>query len=150
VVRADFLEIRFGTSRWLKVAQMLLASLGLLAILSTPANWIWKLGSIFLLILVSFFVHAWSAHESRSGVIHLFPDGTALLRTVSGQEIDAVQDPHGWVSRWFCVLTLCAADTGRKHHCVICASENYPNEYRCLLKLLRMRAPAAETQRMIW
>jgi hypothetical protein len=150
VVRTDFLEVRFGTSRWLKVAQMLLASLGFLAILTTPANWIWKLGSILLLILVSFLVHAWSVHQNRRGVIHLFPDGTALLRKDSGQEISAVQGPHSWVSRWVCALTLYEADNNAKHHCIICASENYPNEYRRLLKLLRMRTPAAATQRMIW
>ena len=150
VARTDFLEIRFGTSRWMQVAQLLLASLGLLAILITPANWTWKLGGMVLLILVSFFVHAWSAHQSRSGVIHLYPDGTALLRTASGQEINAVQGPHGWVSRWICVLTLYQADNSAKHHCVICASENYPDEYRRILKFLRMRTPPAAAQRMIW
>ena len=150
MARADFLDIRFGPSRWLQAAHLLLASLGLLAILATPANWIWKLGSIILLILVSFFVHAWSVHQGRSGVIQLFPDGTALLRTVSGREINAIQGPHGWVSRWICVLTLYEADNDVKHNCVICASENYPDEYRRLLKLMRMRTPPAAAQRVIW
>ncbi len=150
VVRADFLEIRFGTSRWLKAAQILLALLGILAILASPANWIWKLGSILLLILVSVSVHTWSAHRGRSGAIHLYPDGTAFLHTASGQEINAIQGPHGWISRWLCVVTLFDDDSRAKHHCVICASENHPDEYRRLLKFLRMRTAPAGTQRMIW
>jgi len=150
VARADFLNIRFGTSRWLQVAQLLLASLGLLAILITPANWAWKLGSIVLLLLVSFFVHAWPVHQGRSGVIHLDPDGAALIRTASGHEINAVLGSHGWVSRWICVLSLYQPDNYAKHHCVICASENHPDEYRRLLKFLRMRTPPAVAQRMIW
>ena len=150
MTRADFLDIRFGASRWLKLAHLLLASLGLLAILITPANWAWKLGSIVLLLLVVFFVHAWSVHQDRSGVIKLNPDGTALLRTASGQEINAVQGPHAWVSRWICVLSLYEADNLAKHQCVICATENHPDEYRRLLKLLRMRTSPVAAQRMIW
>ena len=150
VARADFLDLRLGPSRWLKAAQILLALLGILAILVSPANWMWKLGSILLLILVSVSVHAWSAHQGRSGAIRLYPDGTAFLRTASGQEINAIQGPHGWVSRWLCVMTLCDADSRAKHHCVICASENHPDEYRRLLKFLRMRTAPAGTQGMIW
>jgi len=150
VARADFLDIHFGPSRWLNVVQILLALLGILAILASPANWMWKLGSILLLILVSVSVHAWSVRQGRSGAIRLYPDGAAFIRTASGQEINAIQGPHGWVSRWLCVVTLFAADSRAKHHCVICASENHPDEYRRLLKFLRMRTAPAGTQGMIW
>ena len=150
MARADFLDIRFGPSRWLKVAHLLLALLGLLAILAAPANWLGKLGSILLLILVSYLVYVWSVQHDRSGVIQLCLDGTAQLRTVSGREINAIQGPHGWVSRWICVLTLYEADSDVKHNCVICASENYPDEYRRLLKLMRMRTPPAAAHRVIW
>ena len=150
MARADFLDIRFGTSRWLQVAQLFLAALGLLALLIAPANWTWKLGAIVLLIMVSFFVHAWSVHQDRSGVIHLVPDGAALIHTASGQEVHAVLAPHNWVSRWICVLSLNEVENLAKRHCVICASENHPDEYRRLLKLLRMRTPPAAAQRMIW
>jgi len=150
VVEADCLDVRFGISRRLQLAFLLLASLGLLAILITAASWTWKLGSILLLIPASISVHAWSVNQSRAGVIHLLLDGTALLRTVSGQEINAVQGPHSWVSRWICVLTLSAVDNNTKHCCVICASENYPDKYRRLLKLLRMRTAPEDADRMIW
>ena len=150
MVEADCLDVRFGISRRLQLAFWLLAALGLLAILITAASWAWKLGSILFLILASISVHAWSVHQSRAGAIQLLADGTALLRTVSGQEINAIQGPHGWVSRWNCVLTLYEADNDVKHNCVICASENYPDEYRRLLKLMRMRTPPAAAQRVIW
>ena len=150
VVEADCLDVQFGISRWLQVAFLLLVSLGLLAILITAASWAWKFGSILLLILASISVHAWSVHHSQAGAIHLLSDGTALLRTVSGQEINAVQGRHSWVSRWICVVTLYVVDNNTKHHCVICASENHPDEYRRLLKLLRMRTAPDEAHRMIW
>ena len=150
MVEADCLDVRFGVSRRLQLAFLLLVSMGLLAILITAASWAWKLGSILLLILASISVHAWSVHQSRAGTIHLLADGGALLRTVSGQEIDAVHGRHSWVSRWFCVVTLYVVDDNTKHHCVICASENFPDEYRRLMKLLRMRTAPDEAHRMIW
>ena len=150
VVEADCLDVRFGISRRLQLAFWLLVALGLLAILITAASWTWKLGSILLLILASISVHAWSVHQSRAGAIQLLADGTALLRTVSGQEINTVQGRHSWVSRWICVVTLYVVDNNTKHHCVICAAENYPDDYRRLLKLLRMRTAPEEAHRMIW
>jgi len=150
VVEADCLDVRFGISRWLQVAFLLLVSLGLLATLLTAASWAWKLGSILLLILASISVHAGSVHQSQAGAIRLLSDGTALLRTVSGQEINAVQGRHSWVSRWVCVVTLYGVDNNTRHHCVICVAGNYPDEYRRLLKLLRMRTSPEEAHRMIW
>jgi hypothetical protein len=150
VAPADFVEVRFGHSYWLKVAQTLVASLGLLAILVTPANWKWKISGTLLLVLAACLVHARSEHKSRSGAIRLFADGRALLWMDSRPEINAAQGRHGWVSRWFSILTLQEAGNGRKHFCVICASENHPDEYRRLLKFLRMHTPPTEVQRMIW
>lgn len=146
----DFVEVRFGHSNGLRAAQALLASLGILAILISPANWIWKLLSILLLILLACFVHAGSVHEDRSGAIRLHADGTAVLRTPCRREVNAVQGQHGWVSRWFSVLTLYETGIGGKYFCVVCATENHPDEYRRLLKFLRMRTPPAEVQRMVW
>lgn len=150
MTRTEFLEVRFGHSRWLIVAESLISLLGLLAILATPANSIWKFCSILLLLLASLWLMAKSVHENRSGTIRLFSDGTALLRTASELEINAVQGPHGWVSRWLAVLALQEAENGMKHYCIICASENHPDEYRRLLKFLRMHSPPTEAHRMIW
>ena len=147
---ADFLEVRFGHSYWLMLAQTLVASLGLLAILVTPANWKWKISGIIVLVLAAWFVHTKSDHSSRSGAIRLFADGRALLSMDSRPEINAVQGRHGWVSRWFSILTLLEASNGKKYFCVICASENHPDEYRRLLKFLRMHTPPTEVQRIIW
>jgi hypothetical protein len=150
VAAVDYVEVRFGHSNGLRAAQALLASLGILAILISPANWIWKLLSILLLILLACFMHARSVHEERSGTIRLDADGTAVLRTSCRREVIAAQGQHGWVSRWFSVMTLYQAGNGGKYFCVICAAENHPDEYRRLLKFLRMRTPPAEVQRMVW
>jgi len=145
----DLLEIRFGGCLWLKAAHVFLTALGLLAILVSPANWKWQLASIALLILLAFILHARSVHGDRSGTILLRADGRALLETASGLRISAVQGPNGWVSRWVSVLTLLETDGGREHRCVICASENRPDDYRLLLKQMRMHTPT-ESRSMIW
>jgi len=150
VIRSEYLEVRFGISYWLRAAQTALASLGVLAILASPANWKWKFVSVLLLTLFAAWVHLRSSHSGRSGTIRLFKDGTALLRIASMPHLNAVQGPNGWVCHWFCILTLKEADNGRKHHCVICASDNHPDEYRRLLKFLRMHSSPAEVQGMIW
>ena len=150
MTRTEFLEVRFGQSRWLKIAQILISTLGLLAILATPANFVWKLCSILLLLLASWCVFARSFDENRAGTIRLFADGTAFLRIASMQETNAFQGPQGWATRCLSILTLREAVNGRKHYCIICASDNNPNEYRRLLKFLRMQAAPAAAQRIIW
>ena len=129
---------------------MILVSLGLLAILITAASWAWKFGSILLLILASISIHACLSTKAGLEQFGCLRDGTALLRTVSGQEINAILGRHSWVSRWVCVVALYVVDNNTKHHCVICAAENHPDEYRRLLKLLRMRTAPDEAHRMIW
>lgn len=150
MTRTEFLEIRFGHGRWLMMAHILISSLGLLAILATPANLVWKLCSILLLLLVSLGVFARSIDNSRAGTIRLFADGTAFLRIPSRREVNAVQGPQGWATRWLSILTLQESVSGRKHYCIICASDNDPDEYRRLLKFLRMHAAPAEASRLIW
>ena len=150
MIRSDFLDVHFGASRSFKAAQALLASLGLVAILASPADWKWKLGSMVLLLLLALWVHSKSGNGQQAGTIRLFEDGTALLSTTSRRHVNAFQAPHGWVSRWFSVLVLLEADGDRKHFCLVCASDNHPDEYRRLLKFLRMHSPAEEVQRMIW
>jgi len=149
VIRAEYLELRFGISYWMQAAQTVLALLGVLAILAAPANWKWKLVSVLLLAISAVWVHFRSVHSGRSGTIRLFNDGTALLTIASKAPVNAVQGPNGWVSRWFSILTLREADSGRKHHCVVCASDNHPDEYRRLLKFLRMHSSPADVQGMI-
>jgi len=149
VVHSEFFDVRFGVSKWLRTARFLALLAGSAAILASPANWIWKLLAIFLLLVV-FFLHARSNSAKQSGWVRLYADGTALLWPASGKEIYATLDAHCWVSRWLGVMTLCEPDNGPRHHCIACASDNHPDDYRRLLKFLRMRSPVAEAQRITW
>ena len=145
-----FLEVQSGHGYGSKWVRALLASLSILAILASAANWKWKLGSVLVLALFLCLLHTGSIRRNHSGAIRLFVDGTALLQTVCGQEINTVQGRHGWISRWFSVLTLFDTHQGRKYLCVIYAAENHPDDYRRLLKFLRMYPPSTDAQRMIW
>ncbi len=149
MARAEFLALRFGYSRWLKAVEFLVTVLGLLAIVSTPTHWGWKLGCACLLVLF----HAGAGHRARSarysGTLRLFRDSTALVRNRDGHETTAFRGSQAWVSRWVSVVPLFEPDGGMRHYCVICASENGPGEYRRLLQWLRMSASTDEIQKII-
>jgi len=90
------------------------------------------------------------ARKSQSGSISLLPDGTAHLMTLAGRKADARLKENNWITRWFCVLALFEPDRDRRYYCVICASENRPDEYRRLLKFLNMRTSTDDLQKAAW
>jgi len=134
----------------MKRAHVLISLLGILAVMVSPAAWAWKL---FLtpLVVCAFALIARNMGAARiTGVIRLFPDGTAVFTTGSEKRVFATLGNHHWVSRWFCSVAIYLARGGGKRFLVICAAHNDPDEYRRLLKFLRMRTTTPEAQRMIW
>lgn len=130
------------------VAEGVLALLGLLAILLSPASWVHTFASAAALLCVYVMLRR-RATGSRSGFIRLLDDGRA--RIIAGDGVtEAVADPRGWASRWFCVVALRGIPGGRLRRFLVCRSENHPDDYRNLLKFLRMRSFAADTQRTMW
>ena len=147
---AESLELKFGNSPWLRAVHSLGSASGVLAVLISPANAVWKASAIVLLLLVALTIHFRSSNKNGYGTICLQQDGTAQLFTRDGQKARVVLPANGWVTRWLCVLRLYESEKHRHHYCVICASENQPDPYRRLLVNLRMRSSDANIRKAFW
>jgi len=151
VPAVDSLTLRFGPGPRLGVLQFAAALLGAVAILVSPADLAWKLGAWLTLVFATWRVHAVSFGKSRSGRLELLPDGTVQMNFHDGRQSRAVLRENAWTIQWFSVLALFEPDSGRHYHCVVCASENSPDDYRRLLCHLHMRSPEANLQKaMRW
>jgi hypothetical protein len=151
VPAVDSLTLRFGLSSGLRVIQFVAASLGAVAIMAAPAALGWKFGAWSALVFVTLWAQAASTRKSHSGSLELLQDGTMHMRFHDGKKSLALLKENAWAIRWFSVLTLFEQDSGRHYHCVVCASENAPNQYRRLLQYLNMRIPTANLQKaMRW
>lgn len=146
----DTLALNFGLSQRFRFAQVMVAITGLMGVLWCPASVFWKFSAIFLLMLSAWRIDRLTAHPDRSGMIRLCIDGTARLRTASGYNARVLLKANNWTSRWLCVLALYEVDHNRHHYCVICASDNFNDQYRRLLVLLRMGSPDAGLQKATW
>jgi hypothetical protein len=147
---SDALALRFGVSPWLRFAHFLVAMLGLAAILLTPAASGWKFCTVLALGISGFTAHLLSVRKSQTGLISLGADGAAQVASLHGTQSEARLEESSWVTRWFCVLALFEPVSRRRYHCVICASENTPDEYRRLLRFLNMRTSAVNLQKATW
>ena len=150
MARADYLELEFGQSRWMKRAINILLLLCILALLISPSPWVWKISACTLLALVHLLANRLAASPVNTGVVRIFQDNTAMLSTASERRLFATLAARHWVSPWFCSIAVHLARGGRKRFLIVCAAGNDADEYRRLLKYLRMRPPASDQERMIW
>ena len=144
------LVLRFGMRAWLRIAHILVASLGSLSILLSPANSAWKLCALLLLLICTAVVHVGSMHRSRSGMLRLYQDGSADVFAADGHNGRAVLRSNGWATRWVCVLALYQENNNRHHYCVIPAGDNPPDQYRRLLITLRMSSAGETIRKAAW
>ena len=145
----EWLQVRFGRGAWLDVAEALLCLGGALAILVSPSDRAWKTMAIISLATLYSVMRWLSRQKAGRGLLRLYEDGAArILR--SRHSRDAVLAGGAWVSRWFAVLALREFPNGRCRRFLVCRSENHPDDYRNLLKFLRMKPVAADRHRMIW
>jgi len=150
VTVVDALELNFGFSPWLRAFQWFVALLGAMAILLTPAGWIWKCAILFVLVIFATVAYTGTLRPARCGRVTLFHDGIAQILISDGKVADVLLKENAWLCRWLCVLAMFEPDSGRHYYCVICASENSSDEYRRLLKFLNMRTSAASIQKVTW
>jgi hypothetical protein len=150
VARADYLELDFGQSRWMKRATNGFLLLCIIAILISPAPWVWKISSWSLLAVTYALAHWVTTSSLNAGVVRIFQDNTAMLSTASERRLFATLAARQWVSPWFCSVAVYLAKGGQKRFLIVCAAANDADEYRRLLKFLRMRSPASDEEKMIW
>lgn len=146
----DTLRLNFGFSPWLRALQWFVALLGAMAVLLTPAGWIWKCSILFILVIAASVAYAGTLKPGRCGQVMLFQDGIAQIFFSDGKVADVLLKENAWISRRLCVLALIEPDSRRQYHCVICASENATDQFRRLLKFLKMRTSAASIQKVTW
>ena len=132
----------------MRLAHQLVTALALLAIISSSAPWAWKAVCATLLLLVHAFGSRSTLKHHSPGLIRLYPDGTAS-RFVGDVEARSGQCASGWVSRWFSVVALKTPGSKRLSYCLVCASENHPDDYRRMLQYLRMRS-TRDDPGLIW
>lgn len=150
MARADYLELDFGQSRWMKRAINVLLLLCTLALLISPSPWVWKISALSLLAVTHLMAQRLAASPLNTGVVRIFQDNTAMLSTASERRLFATLAERHWVSPWLCSIAVHTARGGRKRFLIVCATENDADEYRRLLRHLRMRRPASDRERMIW
>jgi len=112
-----------------------------------PASLGWKLGAWSALAFVSRRAQVASPMKSQSGWFELRRDGTARMRFLDGTKSRAVLKENAWSVSWFSVLALFEPASGRHYYCVVCASENAPNDYRRLMQHLKLGNPAVNQER---
>jgi len=131
-------------------AHIIITLLGILAVLISPASWQWKVCLVLTGGCAGLLLARKMTDMHNSGIVRILPDSTAMYATALEKRIFTILCHQQWVCRWFCSLAVSLAHDGQRKDLIICASNNNPDEYRRLLKFLRMRSPAAESQRMIW
>lgn len=147
MIPADYVVVRSGGARWLEMTQGLVAFIAGLAILFTQSSWILK-AFVLIALAATYLAGALKMRKDRSsGELRLFTDGTAIHDRGS-QRCVAVQGSPAWVSRWFCMIPLVKHSGTDIIYCMICASNNHPDNYRRLLIWLRMHH-AADRQGLI-
>lgn len=147
---ASPVELSFGPARWFCKAGGTLAVLGVLAILGSPAGGAWKLGFISLLSIVYLLSYAHTVSSNRTGTLIIYPDYRVEIHTTRGNDGLANLAGHGWLSRWFSVLTLVDEYSRARMHCLVFSSENSPDTYRRLLVAMRMRSAISSAQGLNW
>ena len=133
------IELRFGVAPWLRSAQRLAFLLAILALGLSPAAWPWRIAALVALAIAWCFEERRATRRDQAGQLVLFADGRLRLDR-DGAEQYGLAMAAAWVSRWFCVLRWADNEEGRTRTCLICASENHPDDYRRLLTCLRLGA----------
>lgn len=130
------LELVCGAPHWLLGLQWLLVLLAALCLLFAPSPWPWIAISISLLMAVHLAGLVYLRRAQAPGTIHLHLDGSLRLQSLA-QELDGELLPSAWISRYLCVLRWKPLSASSRP-CLVCASENHPDNYRRLLVRLRL------------
>lgn len=148
--RVDVLVLRYGSGGWLRLLTGTLAVAGAGAIFLSPANLSWKFCILAVLLVTSVTVYAADRKQGNSGCLALSADGSVESCCAGGYSSQWILHQNAWNSRWLCVLSLADPAGGRPTRCIVCASENRPDEYRRLRKYLNMRHPSPAGASIVW
>ena len=130
------LELVCGAPHWFPGLQWMLVLFAALCLLFAPSPWPWIAISISLLLAVHLAGLAYLRRAQAPGTIHLHLDGSFRLQS-DAPALAGHQLPSAWITRYLCVVRWKPL-SARSRPCLVCASENHPDNYRRLLVYLRL------------
>lgn len=131
------LELRFGAARWVFTFQRWLVVMAAACLLFSSSQWPWTAASLFALLMVHLAGLSYLSRVQAPGRLVLHADGGFLLET-GAETQEGTLGTAAWISRWLCVVRFKGLETGVGRPCLVCASENRPDDYRRLLVRLRL------------
>ena len=123
---------------WLKVAKYTLILIVAVSLLTANTTLPWKFISLAGLVAASFILHLSLRCKPLPRRIRLFSEGHVTLVTAEGERIAAMMTSHAWSSPWLCILPVIRANDGLTLRLPICRSRNHSEDYRKLLRVLRL------------
>lgn len=130
--------LRCGSSPWLEHLRVALAILSASTVLLSNSGVAWKFAALAALLLFWHYSgRFWQKHQANTRIT-LRREGPEIVSNVAGTRW-RVSPGTAWISRWLCVFRLREYDSNRVLTCVVCASENHPQDFRRLLVWFRMR-----------
>ena len=143
------IELNTGPSSGLRFARQALGLLGLYALATSTAEPRWVAVTICALV-AAYLVSGRYPPDSRTCErLVLRGDGSAIMRTPQGV-VHAQQHGGGWSSRLCSVVVLRDVLSGRRVRCLVCSSENLPDDYRRLLVRMRIAGSQAWDRQERW
>lgn len=143
----DCIEVTAGASTWYRALHLLMLAAGGLAIAVAEAAPVWKFA--LSIGMLGVFARLWwslaKCHQRTT--LKLFYDGSAAI----GRPGDvALQGETGWASRWVCIVPISETVGASARQFLVCASNNRADDYRRLLRWLRLRNSADPNRSVIY
>jgi hypothetical protein len=133
----ESLTVRTGQAAWLRHAFPALAAIACLGLLTAPTTIALKV--LALAALLAFYRigrRAWR-RAVRIGRLQIYRDGPGLLLR-NGEEQRVETAGPAWITPWICVIPLKTVPGAAMIRCMVCASENRPENFRRLRVWLRL------------
>jgi len=135
-----FIELRVGEAIWMTAARLIITALAGLSLLLANTSWDWRLFALAALLLSSVLIHFRLHGFAGTRRMRLYANGAITLLHHDRTEQHASLHNDAWVSRWVTVIGIERLDRGSTRRLIIAKSINDPENYRRLLKLLRLGA----------
>jgi len=145
----DVIELYAGRSGRLRLAGLGASALAAVGICLAGATAESTAAWLCVLTAVHWGLARTGDREQNCGRLMLRADGSASL--LSGRRLLRLQrGATHWFSRFFCVLTLREALSGRRVRLLICPTLNSPDDYRRLQVFLRVAASGQPNDTVRW
>jgi len=138
VAHEQSIDLVTGESRWLRVCRYVLFATTAATLAFAPADPVWRWTGLLGLGLAYVLVSVNLRKMSRIPYLRLLGDGMVTVGGAGQPEINAALGKNSWVTAWMAVVPVICLDHRARLRLLVCRSRNHPQEYRRLLKRLRL------------